>query len=133
VRNPLSTRPSGAFTNILLEASNLRDIAEYTQLDTTVVTRDPGTIAQKSVTQSHMRPNEDAVYTIEFYTNNPLPNTAAITINAPPSVMIRADRYNCYVMINSEKIEDTVCSFGEDTMIMVSNAFLNIASETHTG
>jgi hypothetical protein len=36
-------------------------------------------------------------------------------------------------MINGDKMEDTVCSFGEDTMIKVTNAFLEAASETHTG
>jgi hypothetical protein len=97
------------------------------------VTRKAGEITQKKITQNHMRPNEDSIYTIEFWTNNPLPSTAAITINAPPSVMVRSDRFACYVMINGEKIEDTVCSFGEDTMIKVTNAFLSAASETHTG
>ena len=74
------------------------------------------------MTQKKKQPNKETTYTIEFYTNNPIPQDGAINIVAPKSVKLIPDETQCYVILDSGTMKN-VCKFGEDRTIKIENAF----------
>lgn len=89
VVNPISTKPSSAFTNFYLSTSlGSYGISKYDKNDITVTTTTSSTITSRKLTQSNKNPSEEAIYTITFTTYNGLPSTTAILITAPSIITL---------------------------------------------
>jgi len=72
------------------------------------------------------------MYTIEFWTKNPLPYDGAISIMAPSNISLKSDSYSCYVVLESRRVND-VCRFGESRMIKIAGAFRSAATRKYSG
>lgn len=93
MRNPLSQRPSSAFSGIYYKAEGDYKMAIYDGADVPPIETDRlGKLPTESarLSQSVDDPSAENLVSIDFATNNPLPPTAAVIVTVP-SVITQVD------------------------------------------
>ena len=106
---------------MLADVSN-QGIATYNGI-VSVTNKIVSNIQTFQLSQDTKEPDVQAIYTITFSTNNPIPYSAGITVLMPMEVALVRDSYSCFVLTNTR--QNMVCSFQSNNIIKIQNAFNN--------
>lgn len=135
VRNPYSTRPTSNFNNIFFTDDHTgSNMAEYTR-DLYVATKvvDQLKPLKAGIKQSSYVPTKDAIVEIFFETNNPLPSTTAIVVDAPLTLMqVYPDLSECKIFLKDDTMADLAEITTRDCKIIKSQVIINKAFERYS-
>ena len=135
VTNPRSLRPTSTFKDMLFTGGGLFKVAEYTE-NIFLKTDYLGSIDMKtaSIAQSDYAPNVNSTLTLSFFTNNPLPWSAAILLQVPQTLPILYESgpgdVTCSIRLNGDDVSTgsdgkQICDINTETSSITYNYAFN--------
>jgi len=128
IRNPISTKPSSSFSNILIQNEDNYSVAKYSKPTAPITNELFAQIQKYKLTQDDINVSKVTSYTLDFTPVNPIPRTGSMQISWPRQVQVTSD-FGCQVRTNrlfSNK-EKPICNVNQESRtITITDVFAEV-------
>jgi hypothetical protein len=130
IRNPISTKPSSSFSNIIIQDSENYSVAKFSGKTDSITNDLVANIQKYKLNQGNISVSAETIYTIDFTPINAIPKTGSIQISWPQQVEVTSD-FTCTVRTNRlfSQTEKPICNVNQESRtITITDIFSEVSA-----